>query len=102
MNHLTKLNRRDGRVVRMKLDSITKEWARIREDCDFYCRFHDLRHYTASIMKAVGMPDKNAMEVMGHATKNMLDRVYQHPLQTVREKKMRELHDYIDETFDDE
>lgn len=86
----------------MNPDSVTKEWSRVRKDCGFNCRFHDLRHYTASIMKAVGMPDRNAMEVLGQASRQMLDRVYQHPLQTVREKKMRQLHDYIDETFDEE
>lgn len=102
INHLTKENRTNGRLVRMNPDSVTKEWARIREACGFHCRFHDLRHYTASIMKAVGMPDKNAMEVMGHATRNMLDRVYQHPLQSVRDKKMGQLHKYIEETFDED
>lgn len=41
-------------------------------------RFHDLRHYYASVMLALGVPDKYAMERMGHATPNMLKNVYQH------------------------
>lgn len=45
-------------------------------------RFHDLRHFNASLMLATGLPDKYAMKRMGHATNNMLKTVYQH---TIRE-----------------
>lgn len=41
-------------------------------------RFHDLRHYFASIMLSLDIPDKYAMDLMGHATANMLKTVYQH------------------------
>lgn len=43
-------------------------------------RFHDLRHANASIMLALGIPDKYAMERMGHSTNNMLKTVYQHTM----------------------
>lgn len=43
-------------------------------------RFHDLRHYYASVMLALGVPDKYAMERMGHATNTMLKTVYQHTM----------------------
>ena len=41
-------------------------------------RFHDLRHCNASIMLALGVPNKYAANRMGHSTDNMLKRVYQH------------------------
>lgn len=44
-------------------------------------RFHDLRHVNASVMLALGVPDKYAMERMGHATNNMLKNVYQHTME---------------------
>lgn len=44
-------------------------------------RFHDLRHYQASVLLALGIPDKYAMERMGHASTNMLKNVYQHTMQ---------------------
>ena len=47
-------------------------------------RFHDLRHYAASVLLMVGTPGKYAMERMGHATNNMLKSVYQH---TMAEKR---------------
>lgn len=53
-------------------------------------RFHDLRHINASVMLALGVPNKYAQERMGHATDNMLKTVYQHTMsaeqQAVAEK----------------
>jgi integrase len=59
-------------------DYITKHWYLLCQECGFHCRFHDLRHYNASIMLSLGVPDKYAMARMGHATTNMLKQVYQH------------------------
>lgn len=43
-------------------------------------RFHDLRHINASVMLALGVPNRYAQERMGHATDNMLKTVYQHTM----------------------
>ena len=48
-------------------------------------RFHDLRHVNASVMLALNVPDKYAMQRMGHASTNMLKTVYQH---TMSEKQI--------------
>lgn len=58
-------------------------------------RFHDLRHYTASVMLALGVPDKYAMKIMGHATNNMLKNVYQHTF----EEKEKEVHKTIGDFY---
>lgn len=58
-------------------------------------RFHDLRHVQASVMLALNVPDKYAMERMGHASTNMLKNVYQHTFS----KKSEEVADQIDEYF---
>ena len=58
-------------------------------------RFHDLRHYSASVLLMLGVPDKYAMERMGHATNNMLKTVYQH---TMAEKRS-EVDDAVDKYF---
>lgn len=47
-------------------------------------RFHDLRHYAASVMAALNVPPKYAQERMGHATLDMLNRVYQHTMDKKR------------------
>lgn len=55
---------------------------RLRRACDRLdiprFRFHDLRHVNASVMLQLNVPDKYAMERMGHSTNNMLKNVYQH------------------------
>jgi len=58
-------------------------------------RFHDLRHANTSVMLALNIPDKYAMERMGHATNNMLKTVYQHTMDEKRES----VSDAIDEYF---
>ena len=46
-------------------------------------------------MLALGVPDKYAMERMGHATNNMLKTVYQH---TMRDKQ-DQVSDVVDDYF---
>lgn len=58
-------------------------------------RFHDLRHANASVMLALNVPDKYAMERMGHATNNMLKTVYQHTMKS----KQHEVSSLVDEYF---
>ena len=58
-------------------------------------RFHDLRHVNASVMLKLGVPDKYAMERMGHATNNMLKTVYQHTMPAERVKVDEEINDYF-------
>lgn len=59
-------------------------------------RFHDLRHANASVMLALGVPDKYAMERMGHATNNMLKTVYQHTMKS----KQEEVAEVVDSYFE--
>ena len=42
--------------------------------------FHALRHYYASVMMTLNIPNKYAMQMMGHASDNMLKNVYQHTM----------------------
>lgn len=64
--------------------AITMRFFHVSKQLGINCRFHDLRHYNASVMLALGVPDKYAMQRMGHATPNMLKNVYQH---TINEKE---------------
>lgn len=57
--------------------------------------FHDLRHMNASIMLALGIPDKYAMERGGWSSPNVMKSVYQHTFSAER----RAADDKIDEYF---
>ena len=50
-------------------------------------RFHDLRHYFASSMLALNIPNKYIVDIMGHKDETMLQRVYQH-LMTDKKKQI--------------
>lgn len=58
-------------------------------------RFHDLRHINASVMLALGVPNKYAQERMGHATDNMLKTVYQHTMTAQQAEVARKVDDYF-------
>ena len=66
-------------------NAITAGYDRLRAQIGFPGRFHDLRHYAASVMAALNVPPKYAQERMGHATLDMLNRVYQHTLNKKRD-----------------
>jgi len=59
-------------------------------------RFHDLRHFNASMMLAMNIPDKYAMERMGHTTNSTLKTVYQHTIQSERESIDISVSNYFD------
>lgn len=47
--------------------------------------FHDLRHMNASVMLALGVPDKYAMERGGWSSTSVMKSVYQHTFTTERQ-----------------
>ena len=58
-------------------------------------RFHDLRHINASVMLALGVPNKYSQERLGHATDNMLQTVYQHTMTARQLAVAAKLDDYF-------
>lgn len=59
-------------------------------------RFHDLRHINASVMLALGVPNRYAQERLGHATDNMLKTVYQHTITAEQERVSEEIDSFFD------
>ncbi len=49
----------------------------LRDELKTNCRFHDFSHYNASIMLALGVPDKYACERMVYSATDTLKKVYQ-------------------------
>lgn len=65
-------------------NQITKLYEHIKKKYGLNCTFHGLRHYYASVMLAIGVPDKYAMERMGHSTNSML----KHYQESIKEKNI--------------
>lgn len=59
-----------------------------------HIRFHDLRHYYASVMLMLGVPNKYASANMGHSGDEMLKRVYQHMMQNKMNEVNRDIFSY--------
>ena len=55
-------------------------------------RFHDLRHYAASIMHAIGVPDQYILQRGGWVSDNIMKSVYRNTidLETVRQTKINQ------------
>lgn len=54
-------------------------------------RFHDLRHYYASTLHAMGIPDKYIMLYGGWETESVLHGVYEHTLEETKNKTQEEV-----------
>lgn len=62
-------------------------------------RFHELRHYYASMMLANNVLDKYAMKHMGHATNNMLKSIYQHTFDEKDKEITETINSYLETGF---
>lgn len=67
----------DGRIIKATPDQISGRFKRaIRFSQSPKFRFHDLRHYSASIMHAMGIADQYIMDRGGWASDRVMKRVY--------------------------
>ena len=87
---------RDDGYEAMNPDHISTAFAKLCKRLEINVRFHDLRHYYASLMLSLGVPDKYAMKRMGHSTNHMLKNIYQHLI----DEKNVEITEQINAYFD--
>lgn len=62
-----------------------------------HIRFHDLRHLNASVMLALGVPDKYAMERGGWSSTAVMKSVYQHTFSNERQKVDEKIDSFFNE-----
>lgn len=85
-----KLHQRTGRITNLNPTIITHRFRKIlRKTGVKHFRFHDLRHYSASIQHAIGIPDAYIMQRGGWGSDAVLKNVYRHVLQD-KEREMTE------------
>lgn len=90
------LLKNNGRV-NLTPDQITKTHRYVLKKLGLpHFRFHDLRHYHASILHALGFPDKYIMERGGWANSGTLKNIYQHTMAS----KNQELNDVATKYFE--
>lgn len=91
----------NGQLVKLYPSSITDRFHDTVKQLGLpYFRFHDLRHYHASILHAIGVPDKYIMERGGWSTDSTLKNVYQHTMSNIRKKYDGKACKFFAETFE--
>lgn len=70
----------DEFILKVKPSTITTDFVNLRNRLGLKCRFHDTRHYSVSIMHAIGLPDAFIMEHNGYSSDSVMKSVYRHNL----------------------
>lgn len=96
MQRIREIVRRQGAVCTMSPHTLSRSFAELTRKVGLPgIRFHDLRHYHASVLLAAGIPNRYAAERMGHSGEAMLQQVYQHTMADV----WQEINAKIDAAF---
>lgn len=93
LNHLKKI--KTEQIIPVTPNTITDSYCKLKKKFNLKYRFHDLRHYNASIMLALGVPDKYAMERLGQSTPSVLRNVYQHIIDEKRQEVSKNINAYF-------
>lgn len=65
-------------LISLGVNAFSQRYRRLCKKLNVPQSFHALRHYNASVMLSEGVPNRYAQDQLGHATDNMLKKVYQH------------------------
>lgn len=87
---IVKLREKKGKIFESTPDQISNSFKKAILKAKLpHFRFHDLRHYSASIMHAIGIPDQYILQRGGWASDNIMKSVYRNTidLETVRQTK---------------
>lgn len=82
-------------IIKSTPAAITDVFCRLRDSLGLSCRFHDLRHYAASILHAIGVPDQYIMQRGGWSTDGTLKAVYRNTLSDKEKRFTDKANDYF-------
>ena len=87
---------KEGRVCPLTLNSITRRFVEVRDKLGLSCRFHDLRHYYASALHAIGLKDQYIMKFGGWKSDHVLKTVYRGTLDDFEAEAARTSTEYFE------
>lgn len=91
---------KSGRVTTLRPDQITNRFVRLLKNNGMpHFRFHDLRHYSASIQHAIGIPDSYIMQRGGWGNDGTLKQVYRHALSDKQHEMNQKTNDYFSKLY---
>ncbi|NDO48890.1 site-specific integrase [Lachnospiraceae bacterium MD335] len=78
---------KSGKIININPDQITRRFERVFPKLGIKSfRFHDLRHYAASIMHAIGVPDQYIMQRGGWSSDKTLKAIYRGTIEEYTQK----------------
>lgn len=87
----------DGRIVKCTPAQITNRFSRaIVFSKSPHFRFHDLRHYAASIMHAIGVPDQYILQRGGWKTDGVMKSIYRNVIDAESVKQNKKIISHFD------
>lgn len=90
-----------GRIVDLCPDTVTKNFILLLKNSGMpHFRFHDLRHYSASILHALGIPDMYIMQRGGWGDNRTLNAVYRHALSDKTQEVNKVANDHFSKLYD--
>lgn len=93
---INKLSGIEGQIIKTTPTRITGRFIDAIESTDVpRFRFHDLRHYAASIMHAIGVPDQYIMQRGGWISDNVMKNVYRNVIDMESEKQNRKINEHF-------
>lgn len=87
----------EGRIIKATPNQISDRFKRAVIACDLpHFRFHDLRHYSASIMHAIGVPDQYILQRGGWISDNVMKTVYRNVIDLESVKQSRKINQHFE------
>ena len=77
---IDKLKRKQGKIVNYTLNGLSDRFSQLKKKCGIDCTFHALRHYYASVLHSLGVPDRYVAERGGWSDVKTLQNIYQHSM----------------------
>lgn len=85
-----------GPIVKITPTRITNKFIRVMSSLDIpRFRFHDLRHYSASIMHSIGVPDQYILQRGGWISDNVMKSVYRNVIDMEAKKQTQKINEHF-------
>lgn len=89
---IEKMSGISGNIIKVHPDALSERFRRaIRSSGLPHFRFHDLRHYSASILHAIGVPDQYIMQRGGWASDYVMKTVYRNTIDAETRKQNKKI-----------
>lgn len=86
----------EGKIIKATPAQITNRFVRaIKATKLTHFRFHDLRHYAASIMHAIGVPDQYILQRGGWSSDNVMKTVYRNVIDLESTKQNKKINKHF-------